>query len=119
VLTKEQADRVVQKLSELVEKGGCPALEFGFREQGFGHGPPGPLEPGIVPGGFAGTDLMETAADYLVLDGADLREALGDGKAKANVTEALELALEWRRGEGEPLPERAQVTVTTATIPGS
>jgi predicted RNase H-like HicB family nuclease len=40
-------------------------------------------------------------------------------EAKANVTEALELALEWRRDEGEPLPERAQVTATAATVPGS
>jgi lambda repressor-like predicted transcriptional regulator len=89
VLTKEQADRVVQKLSgavdELVEKGGRPGLEFGFREQGFGHGPPGPLERRIVPGAFPGTDLMETAADYLGTDGADLREALGDGRSLADL----------------------------------
>jgi len=41
------------------------------------------------------------------------------GEAKANVTEALELALEWRRDEGESLPERADVTVTTVTVPGA
>ena len=35
------------------------------------------------------------------------------------MTEALELALEWRRDDGEPLPERAQVTVTPVTVPGS
>jgi predicted RNase H-like HicB family nuclease len=40
-------------------------------------------------------------------------------EAKANVTEALELALEWRRDEGEPLPERVQVTVTPVTSPDS
>jgi predicted RNase H-like HicB family nuclease len=54
---------------------------------------------------------------------AEVPEAISQGRtveeAKANVTEALELALEWRRREGEPLPERAQVTVTTVTIPGS
>jgi lambda repressor-like predicted transcriptional regulator len=88
-LTKEQADRLVQKLSravdEFVEKGGCPGLEFGFPGQGFGHGPPAPLERGIVPGAFPGTDLMETAADYLGMDGADLREALSDGRSLANL----------------------------------
>jgi predicted RNase H-like HicB family nuclease len=40
---------------------------------------------------------------------AEVPEAISQGRtldeANANVTEALELALEWRRGEGEPLPE--------------
>jgi predicted RNase H-like HicB family nuclease len=53
---------------------------------------------------------------------AEVPEALSQGRtldeAKANVTEALELALEWRRDEGEPLPEPAQVTVTPVTVPG-
>jgi predicted RNase H-like HicB family nuclease len=42
---------------------------------------------------------------------AEVPEAISQGRtldeAKANVTEALELALEWRRDEREPLPERA------------
>ena len=54
---------------------------------------------------------------------AEVPEAIGQGRtikeAKANVTEALELALEWRRDEGEALPGRAQVTVTAVTVPGS
>jgi predicted RNase H-like HicB family nuclease len=46
-------------------------------------------------------------------------EAISPGRtldeAKANVTEALE----WRRDEREPPPERGQVTVTPVTVPGS
>jgi predicted RNase H-like HicB family nuclease len=49
---------------------------------------------------------------------AEIPEAISQGhtldEAKANVAEALE----WRRDEGEPLPERAEVTVTTVTVPG-
>ena len=47
---------------------------------------------------------------------AEVPEAISQGRtpeqAKTNVTEALRLALDWRRDEGEPLPERAQVTVS-------
>jgi predicted RNase H-like HicB family nuclease len=54
---------------------------------------------------------------------AEVPEAISQGRtleeAKANVTEALELALEWRRDQGEEIPERAQVTVTPVTVPGS
>ena len=54
---------------------------------------------------------------------AEVPEAISQGRtldeAKANVTEALELALEWRRDDGEPLPKRAQVTVTPVTVRGS
>jgi antitoxin HicB len=54
---------------------------------------------------------------------AEVPEAISQGRtldeAKANVAEALELALQWRRDEGEPLPEPAQVTVTPVTVPGS
>ncbi len=54
---------------------------------------------------------------------AEVPEAISQGRtldeAKANVTEALELALGWRRDDGEPLPERAQVTVTLVTVSGS
>lgn len=54
---------------------------------------------------------------------AEVPEAISQGRtldeAKANVAEALELALEWRRDEGEALPEPAQVTVTPVTVSGS
>jgi antitoxin HicB len=54
---------------------------------------------------------------------AEVPEAISQGRtldeAKTNVTEALELALEWRRDEGEALPAPAQVTVTPVTVPGS
>lgn len=54
---------------------------------------------------------------------AEVPEAISQGRtleeAKVNVTEALELALEWRRDEGEALPERADVIVAPVTVPGS
>ncbi|MCA1698598.1 MAG: type II toxin-antitoxin system HicB family antitoxin [Actinobacteria bacterium] len=54
---------------------------------------------------------------------AELPEAISQGRtleeAKANVAEALELALQWRRDEGEPLPKPTQVTVTPVTVRGS
>jgi predicted RNase H-like HicB family nuclease len=54
---------------------------------------------------------------------AEVPEAISQGRthgeAIANVTEALELALEWRRDEGEALPTTAEVTVTPVTVPGA
>ena len=51
---------------------------------------------------------------------AEVPEAISQGRsveeAKANVAEALELALAWRRDEGEALPARVQVTVTSVTV---
>jgi predicted RNase H-like HicB family nuclease len=51
---------------------------------------------------------------------AEVPEAISQGRsveeAKANVTEALELALAWRRAEGEALPARADVTVASVTV---
>jgi ribosomal protein S20 len=89
VLTRQQADRMVEKLSDavnqLVEERGGPGLEFGFRGPGFGLGPLGPLEKGIVPGAFPGADLMETAANYLGMDESDVRAALRDGKSLADL----------------------------------
>jgi lambda repressor-like predicted transcriptional regulator len=88
-LTRQQADRLVEKLSdavnELVEQSGRPGLEFGFPGPGFGLGPLGPLEKGILPGVFPGADLMETAADYLGMTQADVRAALRDGKSLADL----------------------------------
>ncbi len=51
---------------------------------------------------------------------AEVPEAISQGRsveeAKVNVTQALELALAWRRAEGEALPARVQVTVTPVTV---
>jgi len=53
---------------------------------------------------------------------AEVPEAISQGgtleEAKTNVIEALELALEWRREEGEALPASAHVTVTQVTVSG-
>jgi hypothetical protein len=79
-LTQEQANRLVEKFSagmdELVEEPGGPALQLG---------PPEPLPKLLVPGFLPGSDLMETAADYLGMAGADVREALRDGKSLAEL----------------------------------
>jgi lambda repressor-like predicted transcriptional regulator len=92
VLTTEQADRLVEKLSsavdELVEQTCSPGLKFGLPGPRFGPDPLGPPENGIFPGGLPGSDLMETAADYLGIDGAEVREALGDGKSLADLAKA-------------------------------
>jgi predicted RNase H-like HicB family nuclease len=54
---------------------------------------------------------------------AEVPEAISQGRthdeAIANVTEALELALEWGRDEGEALPTTGEVTVTPVTVAGS
>jgi predicted RNase H-like HicB family nuclease len=54
---------------------------------------------------------------------AEVPEAISQGRtldeSKPHIAEALELALEWRRDEGEPLPESARVTVTLVTVSGS
>lgn len=51
---------------------------------------------------------------------AEVPEAISQGRtheeAKANVVEALELALAWRRDEGETLPPSADVTVAQVTV---
>jgi polyhydroxyalkanoate synthesis regulator phasin len=81
-LTKEQADRVVDKLSaavdDFVDQTGGP--HFGFGTHGPEFGPLGPPGKGFLPGFLPGADLMETAADYLGVDTADVRKALRDGK---------------------------------------
>jgi lambda repressor-like predicted transcriptional regulator len=87
-LTREQADLLVEKLSgavdELVEHGRA-GFEFGFRGPGFGPDRFGPLEKGMLPGAFPGSDLMKRAADYLSIDGAEVRKALRDGKSLAEL----------------------------------
>jgi lambda repressor-like predicted transcriptional regulator len=91
VLTKQQADRLVEKFSgavdELVEQGGGPGLKFDFRGPGPGFGL-GPSEKRVVPGGLPGPDLIKTALDYLGMDGADLREASRDGKSLADLAKS-------------------------------
>jgi lambda repressor-like predicted transcriptional regulator len=89
VLTRQQADRLVEKFSnavdELVERSGGLGLEFGFPGKRFAPGPLGPLARGFFPGIFPGADLMETAADYLGMTDAAVREALRDGKSLADL----------------------------------
>jgi len=54
---------------------------------------------------------------------AEVPEAISQGRtveeARTNVQEALELALEWRRQDGEALPAPVQVTVTPVTVAAS
>jgi lambda repressor-like predicted transcriptional regulator len=85
LLTEEQADRLVTKLSgtvdEVVDAAGGPRLEFGLRGPAFGLGAPPQIVPGLLPGG----GLLEAAADYLGMDEADVREALRDGESLADL----------------------------------
>jgi lambda repressor-like predicted transcriptional regulator len=78
-LTREEADLLVRKLSaavdELVELSGLPPLELGGPEKSIFPGPP------------PGAGLMKAAADYLGVDDADIREALGEGKSLADLAE--------------------------------
>lgn len=54
---------------------------------------------------------------------AEVPEAISQGRtvgeARANVREALELALEWRCAEGESLPGSADVIVEPVTVEAS
>jgi predicted RNase H-like HicB family nuclease len=67
------------------------------------------------------TVVMTPGEDgFICAQVAEVPEAISQGRtldeARANVTEALELALAWRRADGEPLPARANVTVESVTI---
>jgi polyhydroxyalkanoate synthesis regulator phasin len=75
-LTEEQGDA----LKERVRSGDAPLLLPGFRG-------PGPLgHHGVFgPGPVAGADPLDTAADYLGVDPADVAEALRDGKSLADL----------------------------------
>jgi lambda repressor-like predicted transcriptional regulator len=81
---REDANRAVEKLSaivdELVEQTGGPHPGFGLRGPGLG-----PPDKDFFPGVFPGIDLMGTAGDYLGMDDADVRKALGDGKSLADL----------------------------------
>jgi ribosomal protein S20 len=87
VLPKEQADRIAKRLSatvdELVEHDGGPM--FHLRGPKLGIGPLGPPGRGFFPGPFPGFDFLQSAADYLGMDAADVRKALGDGKSLADL----------------------------------
>ena len=62
--------------------------------------------------------LTEGEDGWICAQIAEVPEAISQGRtieeAKANVAEALELALQWRREEGEP--RRAGVTVAPVTV---
>ena len=64
--------------------------------------------------------LTEGEDGWICAQIAEVPEAISQGRtveeAKANVAEAHELALEWRREEGEPIPRRAGVTVAPVTV---
>jgi lambda repressor-like predicted transcriptional regulator len=76
----EDADEAVD---ELVERSGGPGLEFGPPGKRFG--PLGPPKLPILPGVRPGADLMDTAADYLSMDAAELRRALARGRSPAEL----------------------------------
>jgi lambda repressor-like predicted transcriptional regulator len=90
-LTQQQADSLVEKLSgamdELVEETGSPGLEFGFARPRFDIGPLARPEKGFLPGAFPGADLIETAADYLDMDEADVRATMHDGDSLAELAQ--------------------------------
>jgi len=94
-LTKEEGDAI----KERVRSGDVPAILPSFRGPGFGIGPPG--HHGMLGRGhLPGTDVLDTAADYLSMDEADVRQALRDGKSLADLAndkgksvEGLEQAL--------------------------
>ena len=97
LLTKEQADRLAEKLSaavdEIVETG-PPLLKFGFGGPALEYGPVGPAKPGILPGGPPGADLIGTAVEYLGMDAAEVREALRDGTSLADLAREKGKSLE-------------------------
>jgi hypothetical protein len=79
-ITKEEGEA----LKERVRSGDLAAIPPSFRGPGPGGGPltpPGAFGPGRLPG----TDLLDTAADYLGMDEADVREALRDGRSLADL----------------------------------
>jgi polyhydroxyalkanoate synthesis regulator phasin len=89
LLTKTQADRLVQKISRTVDRlvdegvGLGPKLDMG--RPGYGLGPPGPFEHGDIPGEVRGADFMEIAAEYLGIGAADVHQALSEGKSLADL----------------------------------
>jgi polyhydroxyalkanoate synthesis regulator phasin len=80
-LTKEQGE----ELKKHVRSGDGPEILPGFRGPKLGIGPIGPPGRGFFPGPFPGFDFLQSAADYLGVDAADVRKALGDGKSLAEL----------------------------------
>jgi len=76
-LTKAEGDA----LKERVRSEGAPFALPSFGGPKIEVGPLGPPPP-LMP---HGTDPLEAAADYLGMDGADVREALRDGKSLADL----------------------------------
>jgi hypothetical protein len=72
-ITKAEGDALKQR----VRSGDVPAVPPSFRRPAFGPRP--------APAAPARSDLMETAADYLGMDKAGVREALRDGKSLADL----------------------------------
>jgi lambda repressor-like predicted transcriptional regulator len=72
-----------EAIDDLVERSGGPGLEFGLPGKRFG--PLGPHKLPMLPGILPGADLMDTAADYLGMDAAELRQALARGKSPAEL----------------------------------
>jgi hypothetical protein len=80
-ITKAEGDA----LKERVRSGDAPAILPSFRGPAFGLAAPGPPKREIVPDFLPGSDLVETAADYLGMDEADVRDALRDGESLADL----------------------------------
>jgi hypothetical protein len=78
-ITKEEGEA----LKERARSGHAPALGLGG--PGFGAAPVGPPPKGLLPGFLPGSDLMETAAEYLEMEAVDVRKALRDGKSLAEL----------------------------------
>jgi hypothetical protein len=72
-------------VDELVDDGVGLGPKLDIGGPGFGLGPPGPFEHGVIPGGLPGADFMEIAADYLGIDAADVHDALTHGKPLADL----------------------------------
>jgi hypothetical protein len=76
-ITKAEGDA----LKERVRSGDVPPVMPGLGGPSIERGPLGP-HAAVGP---VGPDLLDTAADYLGMDDADLREALRDGKSLADL----------------------------------
>jgi predicted RNase H-like HicB family nuclease len=67
--------------------------------------------------------LISAEDGFVCAQVAEVPEAISQGhtveEAKANVAEALQLALAWRRDEGEELPAPAHVALSPIAIPRS
>jgi hypothetical protein len=82
-ITKAEGDALKQR----VQSGDVPPVLPSLGGPAFDLATP-PLAKGIAPGIMPGGDLMQTAADYLGMSAADLREALRDGKSLADLAGA-------------------------------